>query len=255
MDKNYIRENGILELYILGELNHEEQVQVEAILDTDNELRQECIAIENTIESLALENAITPNSKIKSQLLSSIKESQETPKIENTKTSFFKYAAASAAILFLVSSAFLYSKWQTAENNLQVLQKEHKTLNNNVITLKTNLETTKNWYNQINSPEVSKFILKGNAKSPNSKAVAYVNHREKKVILNTEGLVKISSNKTYQMWADVKGEMINMGVIPKDQKMIAMTYINNAESLNITIEPIGGSKHPTVERLITNVYL
>jgi anti-sigma-K factor RskA len=57
------------------------------------------------------------------------------------------------------------------------------------------------------------------------------------------------------MWADVEGEMINMGVINNTENLLAMTYIEDAESLNITIEPAGGSDHPTVSRLISNVYL
>tara|TARA_R110000868_G_scaffold379114_6_gene644835 strand:- start:10 stop:186 length:177 start_codon:yes stop_codon:yes gene_type:complete len=57
------------------------------------------------------------------------------------------------------------------------------------------------------------------------------------------------------MWADVEGEMINMGVIGKQNQLLAMDYIDNAESLNVTIEPAGGNDHPTVSNLITNVYL
>jgi len=47
--------------------------------------------------------------------------------------------------------------------------------------------------------------------------------------------------------------MIDMGVIPKNSDMVAMTYIADAESLNITIEPAGGSDHPTVSKLISFV--
>jgi hypothetical protein len=49
--------------------------------------------------------------------------------------------------------------------------------------------------------------------------------------------------------------MIDMGVILKNEPMLAMKYIPNATSLNITIEPLGGNDHPTVERLVSNVYL
>ncbi len=74
-------------------------------------------------------------------------------------------------------------------------------------------------------------------------------------VINTKKLPQLDADHDYQMWADVDGEMIDMGVIPKNKELIAMTYINNAESLNITIEPAGGNDHPTVERLISNVYL
>ena len=82
-----------------------------------------------------------------------------------------------------------------------------------------------------------------------------MNHITKSVVINTERLPNLDEDHDYQMWADVEGEMINMGVISKSNKLTDMTYIDHAESLNITIEPAGGSDHPTVERLISNVYL
>ena len=121
--------------------------------------------------------------------------------------------------------------------------------------LEADLASTTNWYQLINNPEVQKLILKGNALSPNSIAVVYLNDDSKSVVLNTEGLVALDEAHTYQMWADVEGEMINMGIIPKDSNMVTMSYIDNAESLNITIEPKGGNDHPTVEQLITNIIL
>ena len=90
---------------------------------------------------------------------------------------------------------------------------------------------------------------------PEAKVVSYVNHKTKSVVINTERLPKLDAEHDYQMWADVEGEMINMGVISKDKNLLAMNYIDHAESLNITIEPAGGNDHPTVSRLVTNVYL
>ena len=85
--------------------------------------------------------------------------------------------------------------------------------------------------------------------------MSYVNHKIKSVVINTERLPKLDPDHDYQMWADVEGEMIDMGVISKDKTLMAIAYIDHAESLNITIEPAGGNDHPTVSRLVTNVYL
>ncbi len=82
-----------------------------------------------------------------------------------------------------------------------------------------------------------------------------MNHKDKSVWVNPQSLPPLSEEETYQMWADVDGEMINMGLLPTDKELIALTYIDRAASLNITIEPKGGNDHPTVERLISNVYL
>ena len=107
----------------------------------------------------------------------------------------------------------------------------------------------------IVNPDTEQYILKGNASIPEAKIVSYVNHKMKSVVINTEGLPELDADHDYQMWADVEGEMINMGVISKNKNLMAMTNIDHAESLNITIEPAGGNDHPTVARLVTNVYL
>ena len=121
--------------------------------------------------------------------------------------------------------------------------------------MEKNYEIANENFRSINNPDVIPFVLLGNQIAPDAKAVAYVNHATKKVVVNPQGLPDLSTDKTYQMWADVDGEMIDMGVIPTDTDLVALKYIDEAESLNITIEPAGGNDHPTVENLISNVLL
>jgi anti-sigma-K factor RskA len=99
------------------------------------------------------------------------------------------------------------------------------------------------------------LILHGNDLAPNSRAVAYVNHENKMVVVNAQGLPELPNDKTYQMWSDVDGEMIDMGLLQTNEELITLRYIDKAESLNITIEPAGGNEHPTVEKLIAYVTL
>jgi len=72
---------------------------------------------------------------------------------------------------------------------------------------------------------------------------------KKTVVISTKQLPELDDQHDYQMWADVEGVMINMGIIERNKEMLAMNYIENAESLNITIEPSGGSDHPNVLNL------
>ena len=74
-------------------------------------------------------------------------------------------------------------------------------------------------------------------------------------MVSPQGLPNLPDNQTYQMWSDVDGEMIDMGLLPNDKELVTLKYIDRAESLNITIEPAGGNDHPTVERLISYVTL
>ncbi|GAA4274936.1 anti-sigma factor [Aquimarina gracilis] len=262
MDRNTIKDNGILEQYLLGELSKDQRIEIENILKEDQQLREYFNKIEDDFEKLAFENAITPPTHVKKSILNSINEnslsSKDTHVIainKNNNRSLYLSIAASLAVLFMLSSGWLYNQWQDSKNNLQIIQDETLDLRNRLVLLEENLKETNAWYTAINNPNTIQLMLKGNEISPTSTAITYVNHKDKTVILNPKGLAKLDKDKTYQMWADVDGVMIDMGVIPSDEEMIAMKYIENAESINITIEPEGGNDHPTVERLISNVLL
>ena len=57
------------------------------------------------------------------------------------------------------------------------------------------------------------------------------------------------------MWAEVNGEMVNLGVIRNVQdkdKLRALPYAENAVSY-ITIEPKGGNDTPTVQNIVANI--
>lgn len=60
MDRNSIKDTGILEQYLLGELSEAQQIEVENLLEEDKELQEYFNKIEDDFEKLAQENAITP---------------------------------------------------------------------------------------------------------------------------------------------------------------------------------------------------
>ncbi|WP_422105364.1 anti-sigma factor [Winogradskyella sp.] len=259
MDKKTLLENGLLEQYLLGELDAATCEQIEQILASDAELKAYFDQLEQDFETLGLENAITPPPAVKSQLLDSIKASSETSKVVELQTNNnFKWylgIAASIAGLLLIGSFWMYSQLNAVKQQLQTVEINNTELNTTIEVLNKELKQTTSFYTNIVNPDTEQYVLKGNDLLPEAKVVSYVNHKTKTVVINTERLPQLDDAHDYQMWADVEGEMINMGVIAKDKTLITMAYIDHAESLNITIEPAGGNDHPTVEQLVTNVYL
>jgi anti-sigma-K factor RskA len=260
MDRKSLLENGILEQYLLGELSAQECDKIEKSLTSDIELKEHFDKLEADFEKLGLENAIAPPVQIKSELLERIKRHKsnavdvlELPRKSNT--TFYLGLVASVAAVLVVGSFWMYSQLNAVKEQLQTVEADNTELNSTIEILNAKLEGNQSLLTAIANPDTDQYVLKGNASLPEAKVVSYVNHKTKSVILNTERLPELDANHDYQMWADVEGEMINMGVISKNKNLMAMTYIDKAESLNITIEPAGGNDHPTVERLITNVYL
>jgi len=249
MDKKKILEEGLLELYLTGELSEELTTAVEEALEQDQSLKEHFDALEADFERMGMEQAITPPNAVKIRLKHAI---GKTPTTRNWVPLSI---AAGFALIFGLSTFWLYVQWKNAESNLDTLQLQTSRLQQQVDELESEFRLTSNRFESINNPNVIPLVLYGNQKAPNGKAVAYINHKSRLVFVNPKGLPQLPEDKTYQMWSDVNGEMINMGIVPTDKELITLKYIENAESLNLTIEPAGGSEHPTVEELVSNVII
>ena len=263
MDRKKIREEGLLEKYVLGSLTEQETVLLEAALSEDAELRKELSELEAEFELIGFENAVQPSNQVKEQLMakmgvqSGAPEDQVKPLAGSSSSlqSGKLLIAASLAALFALGSFWLYIQWQSSLEDFRSLEQQTVELQERLNDLESSFSTTEERYVSISSPDVIPLYLKGNEISPQSSMIAYINHENKSVIVNTLGLQRLEADQSYQLWADVDGEMINMGILPQDEEYIPVRYIDKAESLNITIEPVGGSDHPTVENLISNIYL
>ncbi|PQV47877.1 anti-sigma-K factor rskA [Jejuia pallidilutea] len=256
MNKAYILENGIIELYLLGELGAQEELALERLLAKDDDLKVHFKSIESNFEAMALDNAIAPPKIVKAHVLNSIRSTNNVMPLP-TAPPLKRYLGivASIAAILIVGSIWMYSQLNETKQQLKIAKDTNDLLLKDIIDLQENLKSATTWLDVLNSPNTKQYILKGNTLSPSARVVSYVNHEYKKVIINTVDLPKLDEAHDYQMWADVDGEMIDMGVINKNSQLVAMNYIEDAASLNITIEPSGGSDHPTVSRLITNIYL
>ena len=250
MERKKILDEGLLEKYLLDELNTSDRNAVELALNKDIELKKKFSELEEDFEKMAFENAINPPLVVKDKLKARLEE----PKIKQLWYNPL-IAAASISILFLASSIWMYTKWKNTLSEFKDLQNQTTVLQERLYTLEENYILTNTRLKTINNPKTIPLILQGNQLIPNSRAVAYVNHENKTVVVNAQGLPKLPDDQTYQMWSDVDGEMIDMGLLKTNKELINVNYIEKAESLNITIEPAGGNNHPTVEKLVAYVTL
>ncbi len=262
MDRQRIIEEGLLTPYLLGTLDKVQEAQVAQVLEQDEELQEIYSTLEADFERLAMENAVSPPETVLSGLKNELGTGSTSPVIDlNAEKRTFTQlrsrllVAASLAALFALSAFWFYSQWQDATDNLNTLQNQTTDLQLRINSLEENLQLTTRRYQTLTNPEVIPVVLEGNKIMPNSRAVAYLNHTSKEVVVNPKGLPPLEADKTYQMWADVDGVMINMGLVPTDEEWVELAYIDEAESLNITIEPAGGNDHPTVENLISYAVL
>ncbi|MGV6832015.1 MAG: anti-sigma factor [bacterium] len=253
LDKNTIISSQLLEQYALGTLSIDLIDQVEEALLADADLRSQLQEIEISLENIALENTIDPPAFIKENILSQIPDKSLKSGPKNNNSLLWIAASVAALLGFLYFNQ--YSQNNELKDTIKSVEIQNETIQNelkNTNELVSELESLTAF---LNNPSTDRVVLNGNTKSPNSSLVSYYNNTEKKVLVTTNKLEPLSDEHDYQMWADVDGEMINMGIIDTNKALLAMQYIPEAESFNITIEPKGGSDHPTVSELIANTYL
>lgn len=259
MNKENIVKEGILEAYFLGDLSREQEQEVFEIVQSDEELKRQFHELEQSMEKLAFENAVTPPAHVKEDLLKIIGGTQKKveTKVRELNSDSYKWyfrVAASVAIVFMTSSLILWTNLNSTNKELNDRLNAQEVLLDSLNTLTKSSLESKELMAFVNDPETERHLLKGNKISPDASVLSYVNHNKKSVIVHIHKLRELEG-KDYQMWADVKGEMIDMGVIDTSKDVLAMQYIQNAESINITIEEKGGSDHPDVSNLIGSVTL
>lgn len=129
------------------------------------------------------------------------------------------------------------------------LQEENKTLLSQLSTC----ESREKIIAFLKDPQTQPVLLTQTSASSEAAALVYWNKTSKKAMLNPFNLPRLPQDQQYQIWVDVEGKMISIGLISTNlEKYQDLKYLDEATSLNITIEPLGGSAAPTVSRLIAN---
>ena len=241
-------DTDLLEKYLLGTTSAEETARVERYIAMYPEVRKTYHELEENLEAFArLYSRKTPEG-LRERIFSSIR-SQRTG-----RKRFMRYAiAASIAALFFAGSSYFF--W----NQNQSLQQENAIVSNKIRVLeadmKEQLEDVRNQFIVLNNPQTRKYLVNGNKKARDLKAIAYVNPVKKLSYINVRNLPQLPENQCYQMWAEVNGEMVNLGIL-KDlddkDKLLALPYGEKAMGY-ITIEPEGGNTSPTVQNIVANI--
>jgi len=241
-------ETDLLEKYLLGNTSNQETLQVERYIAMYPEVRTTYLELQENLESFARLHALKAPEGLKAKILYRIR----TQDLGRKKSRRLAIAATIAAFIFAGSSYFF---WDQSKS----LQEENTIVTNRILNLeadmKQQLEDVRNQFIVLNNPQTRKFYVNGNNKAKDLKAVAYVNPVKKLSYINVRNLPNLPENQCYQMWAEVNGEMVNLGIIKNindKDKLLALPYAKNAISY-ITIEPEGGNNSPTVQNIVANI--
>ncbi len=244
-------DSDLLEKYLLGTTSHKETAHVEKYIGKYPEIKQQYDELQENLENYSRAYTMKAPVGLKEAILEEI-----TSDVVVDRKRFYKYAVAAsiAALIFAGSTYFFWNQSRLLRDENSIVNQKIRDLEQNINTTNHNLEDVRNQFIVLNNPETRKYVLRGNQKARNLKTVAYVNPVKKLSFINVAELPELPEDQVFQMWANVDGEMVNLGVLEKaENKLLSVPYNEDAISFNITIEPKGGNENATVENTVANI--
>ena len=268
--KEYI-ESGVLELYVLGDLNPAESAEVEAMSKLYPEVKTELEEIESVMAKVADNFAVEPASKVKDNFVASIsfsdedeivgeetlKEAKVIP-MNKSGLNFYKYALAACVALLLVSVVAIVNlnrNLQDSRQQIAQLETSNQSFANRVNYLDDRVSKSDEALGVFTNADYKMVSLIGTPASPESKIIVAWNAKEQKVMIDLKSMKmpKNDQDHQYQLWALVDGKPVDLGVFDADDTLLGlktMKSIGALQTFAVTLEPRGGSVAPTMEKLM-----
>jgi anti-sigma-K factor RskA len=268
-NQDYIN-SGMLELYAAGALTQQERLEVEEAAASSQEVHAALMEACATMENYALSHAVEPKPELKDRIMQQI-VANENPLEERLaeqettvypmysdfekESSPYKWMFAASVVLFLLSgfmSFRFYQNWKEAESRLAVALASEQTLAQNYNTASFKMEQQELLLSILRDEDYKAVKLQGVEAHPDARVMVYWNPERKQVYLDILQLPEPPSGKQYQLWALDQGNPVNAGMVKlgSNQKgMQEMKEIRTAQAFAITLEPAGGSEHPTLEEM------
>lgn len=252
MNKEKFLNTGLLEQYVLGLTTPDESKIVEQHLEAFPELKKEVSGMQEALENYAKQYAVPPPGELKGQIMDQIEDIDQVPGRSRNSLPWRNWLSFAAIVALAAGYFFLNQRYKTGQD---IIKKQEIALSA-CQSEKQDLLKAQQVYAFFNDSQTRAVQLRGTTISPEAAALVYWNEARQSAYINSKELPTPPTGKQYQVWADVEGEMISIGLLDRDQTDLQLiSYIADAESLNITLEPVGGSPHPTVELLYVNAPL
>ncbi len=255
-------DSGKLEEYLMGTCDQQVREKVEYFINTYPEVKTEYDSLQNNIEEMAKKLALKTPIGLKEAIVSCLEDDDcyevksKLTKIpesnSNPSGSILRFLPWAAAIVAIVTSVSLFNQNHSLRNQNMEIHAQHNLLQARYDAQELELASLSEKLFISGHDKTARLVMAGNNLSPDFQTTAFYNNVAGKAILYVNNLGAIDTNHCYQVWADVDGKMVNMGILPHKQGAYELKFLDKASSINITIEPKGGSDHPTVSKIISS---
>ena len=268
MKKDEIISSGLLEQYVLGLVSPQEKEVVERCAERYPEVKKQLLDMQKSIEEYALAHAIEPPPSLRKTVLDAVKNSPNAPIDASTPPyeapvikvwpKWIGWAASAAAVVIFGLSIWclmLYGEQRRAAEQMAVLSGQVEALQRDYISLRQKNQAVESEYVVLKDNDTHHVHMRASNTSPTSMAVVYWNPAHRDALINVADLPKPPHGHQYQVWADVNGQHYDMGLldtIPDTTRLNKLRFFDETRGFVITIEKLGGSPHPTVDKAVVS---
>ncbi|MEB2776944.1 anti-sigma factor [Algoriphagus sp. D3-2-R+10] len=260
--------SGKLELFLLGELTEREREEVLSLAKTHPEIQQELDELEETMFAFDHMTGASPPQDVKDKIFSTLENDfilNEAPKSTgvpaDTKvvpiSSPWKPFAIAASITAIVASgaAFYYAdKYQERNDQFTAFLQDQSVMADNLNQVKQEYDQKDSQLEKIIAGNLKRVEMRGEGfdMQKDAKVDVFWDQNAQEVFVAVNNLNDLSEEFDYQLWAIGDDGPVGIGLVNSAEKLTLqqMEAVAQAGAFAITIEPKGGSKAPTMEKLV-----
>jgi hypothetical protein len=244
--------SGIIEQYIMGLCTEEEKNELELLRQTNPLLDKSIADFEVELERKMMASAYLPGIKTDDAVLEALRALgtavvQMQPAVKNVKRlSLVKMLAAASVLLFGVSAFFNYTQYK--ENKDQAAQ---LAVNNN---LPQSLPVEN--YSILKNPGITPVAMMGVGYHAICRCTMFWDKKTGKAYVMIHHLVPSGDNNEYQLWANVNGKQVSVGMINdkiRDRFVEVTGMPEDAKEFTVTLEKNGGAEMPNTDVFLRGI--
>jgi anti-sigma-K factor RskA len=264
-------ESGKLELFLLGELTEREREEVIAMAKAYPEIQQELDSLEQSMFAFDELTEKNPSAHVKEKIFASLENEfkiEEAPKAVTapnpapTETNVVKltpwkpFAVAASLVAILASATAIYfaGKFYETDQKFTALLQDQQVMADNLNQVKLQYKETDNRLDRLVAGDFRRVEMKGETlpMQKDAKVDVFWDQKAQEVFVAVNNLNSLSAEFDYQLWAIGKNGPVGIGLVNPGEKFTLqqMQAVAEAGAFAITIEPKGGSKAPTLEKLV-----
>ncbi|MBK8621241.1 MAG: anti-sigma factor [Saprospiraceae bacterium] len=245
--------SGILELYVLDQLSPEEKREVELMLEKYPEIKKEVDEISIALEKYGQLSRIKAPGSVEENLFKTLPKKVLTDTQINKSSSSdtlhrnYKLFTILLGILSVFGFGLYYFKFEENKNNILQFEEQKRICD----SISGEWQQQYVLLNQIN--DKNNKIINLQPTPAFEDIVVYLHHNDsgRKNFLQLVNLPDINQDQAFQLWSLKEGEAPKpLDVFVDKNTIIPVLFVDKTSTYAITIEPKGGSKSPSLDKLI-----